>query len=109
MQRSVVVSGYQREADVSQHPRDHPAEGRILVAHMGHHTVAVEIVVLDAELRPLLDVALRSVGHADEHDIAQVEAAPWLQRAKDPRQRDRLPEVRQMMQRELTDYQVIRI
>ena len=32
--------------------------------------VAVEIVVLDAEIGPALDVALGAVGHADEDDVA---------------------------------------
>jgi hypothetical protein len=39
-------------------------------------------VVLDVEIGPLLDVALRAVGHADEHDVAQVEIAPGFSAEK---------------------------
>ena len=56
-----------------------------------------------------LDVALGAVGHADEDDVAQIEIGAGLQRRVDPRQRHRLPEIRQMMQRELADDQVVGI
>src|SRR5665213_2341138 len=87
VQRRVIVGRYQYEADIGQHPLDHPAEGGIFVAHMGHHAVALEIVVLDAEIGPGLDVALGPVGHADEDDVAQIEIGAGLQRGVDPRQR----------------------
>ena len=109
MQRRVIVDRFQREADIGQHALDHPAEGRVFVAHMGDHALALEIVVLDGEIRPLLDVALGAVGHADEDDVAQVEIGAGLQRGVDPCQRHRLPEIRQMMQREFADDQVIGI
>src|SRR3984885_6812216 len=107
VQRCVIVGREQREADIGQHPLDHPAEGRIFVAHMGDHAVAVEIVVLDAEIGPRFDIALRAVRGRDEHDVAQVKIGAGLQRGMDPRQRHRLPEIRQMMQGEFADDQVV--
>jgi hypothetical protein len=70
-------------------------------------TLSRETVVLDVDIGPRLDVALGSIGRADEHDVAQIEAGAGLQRAVNPRQRHRLPEIRQMMQRELAGDQVI--
>ena len=58
MERRVIVDRFQREADIGQHALDHPAEGRVFVAHMGDHAFALEIVVLDGEVGPALDVAL---------------------------------------------------
>src|SRR5690242_1475821 len=60
--RRVIVDRDQVETDLGQHPLHDPAEGRIFVAHMGDDTVALEIVVLDLEVGPLLDVALAAVG-----------------------------------------------
>ena len=105
----VIVDQFQREADIGQHALDDPAKGRIFVAHMGDHALALEIVVLDRKIRPLLDIALGAVGHADEDDVAQVEIGAGLQRGVDPCQRHRLPEIRQMMQREFADDQIIGI
>src|SRR5712671_6836958 len=107
VQRRVIIGRDQLEPDVGEHALHHPAEGRIFVAHVGDNAVAREVVVLDVEVRPRLDVALGTVRHAAEHDIAQIEIRPGLQRGMDPRQRHRFPEVRQMMQRELADHQVI--
>src|SRR5437660_6924947 len=101
VQRRVIIGRHQREAGFGQHALDHPAEGGIFVAHMGDDALALKAVVLDVELRPLLDVALASIGHADENDIAQIEIRAGLQRAIDARQRHRLPVIRQMTQREL--------
>src|SRR6266702_4584449 len=107
VQWGVIIDRFQHEAGLGQHAFDHPAEGGIFVPHMGDDAVAVVIVVLDAEIRPLIDVALGAVGHADEDDVAQVEIGAGLQRVVDPRQRHRLPEIRQVMQRELADDQII--
>src|SRR5579863_3991625 len=54
MQRRVIIHRGQREAGIGQHALDHPAEGRVFVAHMGDDTVAVELVVLDTEISPRL-------------------------------------------------------
>src|SRR5712671_3579318 len=51
VQRRVIISRDQRETDVGQHALHHPAERRIFVAHMGNHTVARKIVILDVEVR----------------------------------------------------------
>src|SRR5882757_6439164 len=109
VQRRVIIDRDDREAGIGQHALDHPAKRRIFVAHMANNAVAIEIVVLDAEIGPALDVALRAIGYADEDDVAQIEIRSGLQRVIDPRQRHRLPEVRQMVQRELADDQVIGI
>ena len=61
----------------------------------------------DGKLGPALDVALGAVGHADEDDVAQIEIRAGFQCIVDPRQRHRLPEVRQMVQRELADDQIV--
>src|ERR1700738_1101610 len=100
VQRGVIIDRLQHKAGFGQHALDHPAEGGIFVAHMGDDAVAVEIVVLDAEIRRFLDSALGAVAHADDHDVAQLEIGAALQRVVDPRQRHRLPEVRQVVQRE---------
>src|SRR5712672_596494 len=107
VQRRVIIDRHDREAGIGQHALDHPAKGRIFVAHMADDAVAIEIVVLDAEVGPALDVALSAVGHADENDVAQIKIRARLQRIADPRQRHRLPEIRQMVQRELADDQVV--
>ncbi len=109
MQRRVVIGGDEREADLGQHPLHHPAEGGIFVAHVGHDTVALEIVVLDVVVRPARDVALAPVGHTDKDDVAQVEIRAGLQRGEDARHRHRLPEIRQMVQRELADDKIVGI
>src|SRR6266702_763489 len=62
VQRGGIIDRFKREADIGQHALDHPAEGRVLVAHMGDDAVALEIVVLDGEIGPLLDIALSAVG-----------------------------------------------
>src|SRR5436305_10139535 len=35
VQRRVIIDRFQREADIGQHPFDHPAESRVFVAHVG--------------------------------------------------------------------------
>src|SRR5438552_16880941 len=55
--RREIIGQHQRESDLGQHSLHHPAEGGIFVAHMRDHAVVREIVVLDVEIRPLLDVA----------------------------------------------------
>src|SRR6478609_519597 len=54
--RRVIIDRDQFESDLGQHPLHHPAEGGIFVAHVGDDTVAGEIVVLDVEVSPLLDL-----------------------------------------------------
>src|SRR5438067_7717915 len=34
VQRRVIIDRFQREADIGQHPFDHPAESRVFVAHV---------------------------------------------------------------------------
>jgi hypothetical protein len=74
---------------------------------MGDDAFVVEFVVLDGKFGPALDVALEAVGHADKHDVAEIEVGAGLQRIEDARQRHRLPEIGQMMQREFADNEVI--
>src|SRR5579864_5220156 len=52
VQRRVVVGRHQDEADLGQHAFDHPAEGRIFVAHVSDDALARKIVVLDVEIGP---------------------------------------------------------
>src|SRR6202041_2451484 len=80
-----------------------------VVTHMRDDAVAVEIVVGDGKLRPFLDVTLTAIWRSHKHDIAQIEIRAGLQRRKDPRQRHRLPEIRQMMQRKFADDQIVAI
>src|ERR1700704_4146199 len=46
VQRRVIIRRDQHEAALGEHALDHPAEGRIFVAHMGHHAVARKPMVL---------------------------------------------------------------
>src|ERR1700682_6689629 len=78
VQRRVIIGRDQRETDVGQHTLHHPAKRRIFGAHMGHHTVARNIVVLDVEVRPRLDAALGAIRHADVNDVAQVKIRAGL-------------------------------
>src|SRR5438445_9733360 len=95
VERRMVVGRYGLEAGIGQHALDHPGKGRVFVAHMGDDAFAVELVVLDGEIGPALDVAFQAVGQADEHDVAEIELRAGLQCTEDARQRHRLPEVGQ--------------
>src|SRR6202790_4054697 len=71
VQRGGIIGRGQRESDVGQHALDHPAEGRIFVAHVGDDAVACKPVVLDVEIRPRIDVALGPFRFVDDQSLAK--------------------------------------
>src|SRR5262249_73782 len=79
VERRVIVRGQQPKTDLGRHALHHPSERGIFVAHVGHDAIGFELVILDVEVRPLADVALTSVRHADKHNVAQVETRARLQ------------------------------
>ena len=52
---------------------------------MGDGAIAIKVMILDAEIGPLIDIALSTVERAEQGDIAQIEIRAGFQRAEDPR------------------------